>query len=66
MKCPVCELERKPGSTKCPECGIEFSKYLKEKSEKANAPQSKAAPAKGTPKKSPEPGRYREVIKMDK
>jgi uncharacterized Zn finger protein (UPF0148 family) len=66
MKCPVCELERKPGAIKCPECGIEFSKYLKEQSGKASAPQSKAAPSQVTVKKSPQPGRYREVIKMDK
>lgn len=66
MKCPICERERNPYHLKCPGCGIIYAEYDKKKpatSTKKAVSTSKQEKKTGTAK---EPGRYREVIKMDK
>lgn len=66
MKCPICELERNPDHSKCPECGIEFAKYDKKISRARTEKKLNATPAQDSVRKKQEPGRYKEVIRMDK
>ena len=66
MKCPICELERHPEHKKCPECGIEFAKYDKKLSGTKTEKTMKTPPDQKPVAKKQEPGRYKEVIRMDK
>jgi flagellar hook-basal body complex protein FliE len=67
MQCPVCGSDRKPELTKCPTCGVDFSKWLNKVINKLNDKTDKVMKSSDTTiKKKPAPKHYKEVIKMDK
>lgn len=73
MQCPICGSDRKPEYTKCPTCGVDFSKWLnkiinklnkKKNTVMQNTKSMKNNEQTEQPQKS-EPNRYKEVIKQE-
>lgn len=75
MQCPVCGSDRKPKDSKCPTCGVDFSKWVNKVIDNLNkktksimdstTKESKTEPPPKPEPKQPEPGRYREIIKQE-
>lgn len=76
MQCPICGSDRKTEYTKCPTCGVDFSKWVDKVIQKLNKKTQAVVnksnksikpnkPDESNTTSKSEPGRYKEIIKQE-